>query len=233
MGERHMVYVRIDDKSYGHFVKEEIYYNDNVIGLHHQWLLGYEALNCLVNMLDVHQKHNIYHNHEGINYSPFQVHAMDSNYRTDSEKIYTHSEKILQALYIACPITGFWSNSARILDKDHLFWTDNNTGMTIIDLLEFNEPKYCFLNPGTMFVGGRLRALEQGIPLDAETYLTAFGDPPRRWPKNHLQYLLDKISDVKLLEKKDLYDIFLPKKVLGTSASEIEQHPQFLDIDEE
>lgn len=230
MGERHKVYVRIDDQRYGHFLDEEIYYNRRVIGLHHQWLLGYEALNCLVNLLDLHQKNNIIHENKSFNYSPFQVYAADTMYRTDLEKGYTHAEKVLQAIYTACPITGFWSNSAKILEKDKFFWSDNNTGITIVDLLAFDEPKYCFLNPGTMFVNGNLRAVERGMPLDAETYLSAFGDPPKQWPATHLLMLLDKIAKIKLLTKEDLYDIFLPKNRLA-SASEIEQAQRLLEID--
>ena len=118
MGERHKVYVRIDDQLYGRFLDEEIYYNRRVIGLHHQWLLGYDALNCLVNLLDLHQKNNIIHENKSFNYSPFQVYAADTMYRTDLEKGHTHAEKVLQAVYTACPITGFWSNSAKILEKD-------------------------------------------------------------------------------------------------------------------
>lgn len=226
MGERHLVYVRLDDQMYSRFIEEEIYYNGRVIGLHHQWLLGHDALNCLVNLLDVHQKNVFRHEERVFNSSPFQVYAMDSNYRIDLDKIYTHSEKVLQALYMACPITGFWSNSARILTKDHFFRTDNNTGITVVDLLAFEEPKYCFLNPGSLFVNGNLRTLERGAPLDAETYLSVFGDPPKRWPANHLALLLDKIAKVKLLTKAELYDIFLPKNVL---TGETERSPLFLE----
>jgi hypothetical protein len=225
MGERHLVYVRLDNKMYGHFLKEEIYYNGCVIGLHHQWLLGYDALNCLVNLLDVHQKNIIAHDGKLFNSSPFQVYAMDALYRIDNDKIYTHAEKVLQALYIACPITGFWSNSARILEKERFFWTDNNTGITVVDLLAFEEPKYCFLNPGSLFANGNLRTLEQGTPLDAETYVHAFGDPPKRWPVSHLSLLLDKVAKIKLLTKEQLYDIFLPKNVL---TGETERPPLFL-----
>ncbi|MCP4702875.1 MAG: hypothetical protein GY862_39345 [Gammaproteobacteria bacterium] len=45
MGERHLVYVRVDDTVYQNFQEEEIYYNRNVVGLHVQWLLGYSAFN--------------------------------------------------------------------------------------------------------------------------------------------------------------------------------------------
>lgn len=31
-----LIYVRIDDKMFGRFLDEEIYYNGRVIGLHHQ-----------------------------------------------------------------------------------------------------------------------------------------------------------------------------------------------------
>ena len=53
---------------------------------------------------------------------------------------------------------------------------------TIIDFFEFDRPKYCFMNPGSMFVNRSLASFDSCTPLDAPTYLTAFGDPPKRWP---------------------------------------------------
>lgn len=220
MGERHMIYLRLNDKQYGRFLDEEIYYNGQVIGLHHQWLVGHEAVNCLVNLLDLHEKNILRQDGRTFNASPFQVYAMDGLYRLDLDKIYTHAEKVLQAIYTVCPRTGFWSNSAHILPKEKFFWSDNNTGITVIDLLTFEEPSYCFLNPGTLFVNSNLHSLERGAPLDAATYLHACGDPPKRWPATHLPLLLDKLANVKLLTKAQLYDIFLPKHVL---PGEVEQ----------
>jgi len=232
MGERHMVYVRVDDTGFGQLVNEVIYYNNNVMGLHHQWLLGYDACNCLVNMIDMHQK-NVHFDeqteeHGAFNLSPFQLYAADPMYRRDISKVYTHAEKVMQALYNSCPITGFWSNSAKILDKEKLFWNDNNTGMTIIDFLECETPKYCFINPGSMFVDGNMDELESGVPLDAETYLTAFGDPPERWPEGRFEYILEKLSSIQLLTKAELYDIFLLKQRLDV-ATDLKPMPDFLE----
>ncbi len=56
MGERHLVYIRVDNRMYRDGNADELYYNSNVIGLHVQWLLGYSAVNCLVNMLDFHAR---------------------------------------------------------------------------------------------------------------------------------------------------------------------------------
>ncbi len=41
MGERHLVYIRVDNRMYRDGNADELYYNSNVIGLHVQWLLGY------------------------------------------------------------------------------------------------------------------------------------------------------------------------------------------------
>ncbi len=87
MGERHKVYVRIDDKMFGHYLDKEIYYNGRVVGLHHQWLLGYDALNCLVNLLAIHQKSQLVYDGKTFNSSPFQIYATDTNQRTDLEKV--------------------------------------------------------------------------------------------------------------------------------------------------
>lgn len=124
---------------------------------------------------------------------------------------------VLQAVYTACPVTGFWSGSAKILPKEHFFVIDTNTGITVVDLLASDEPKYCFLNPGTPFVNGGLRRIPPGMPLDAVTYLQAFGNPPARWPTGHLAILLDKIAKIKLLTQEELYDILLPKNRLAST----------------
>jgi len=181
MCERHLVYLRVNNELYGKLEEEEIYFNKNVIGIHVQWLLGYSALNCLVNLLDFHQKNVIHHDGKNINLSPFSQMASDSIYRADGNRKYTNAEKVLQALYSICPITGFWETSAKILDKHNFFSNDNNTGITIIDLLEFDQPKYCFLNPGSWFVDAAIKTLPSCEPLDAITYLTGFGQPPQNW----------------------------------------------------
>jgi len=142
--------------------------------------------------------------------------ASDFLYRQDPGQHYTNAENVLQALYRVCPITGFWETSAKILERTRFFYYDNNTGITVVDLLDFDNPKYCFINPGTAFVNHDVNTLEPGVPLDAQTYLTAFGTAPQAWNENHLSMLLQKISEVKLLTKAQLYDIFLPNKSLDS-----------------
>jgi hypothetical protein len=215
MGERHLIYLRVNNELYGKHEEEEIYFNKNVIGLHVQWLLGYSALNCLVNLLDFHQKNILHRDGKSFNLSPFSLMASDSMYRMDAGKKYTNAEKVLQALYSVCPITGFWETSAKILDRNDFFSNDNNTGITIVDLLEFDQPKYCFLNPGSWFVDNAIKTLPACEPLDASTYLTGFGQPPQDWDSGHLAVLLEKIAKVKLLTKQQLYAIFLPPSLLA------------------
>ncbi|MDM8530032.1 hypothetical protein QUF63_02590 [Anaerolineales bacterium HSG25] len=215
MGERHLVYARVDDTGYwGRQEQEQVYYNNNLLGLHHQWLLGYSALNCLVNVLDFHSRNIFIDGDKKMNFSPFHLNASDYLYRQGSESGCTHAEHALQAFYTACHITGFWGSSPTILQKDGFFYNDNNTGITIIDFLEFDQPKYCFMNPGSMFVNHDLASFESCTPLDAPTYLMAFGEPPKKWSEGHLTMLLDKISTVPLLTKEELYDIFLPQHAL-------------------
>jgi len=107
MGERHLVYVRVDDRIYQNRTDEENYYNRNVIGIHVQWLPGYSAFNFLVNMIDFHKKNIIESDRKKLNFSPFQLMASDFLHRSDTGKNYTNAEKILQAVYTFCPITGF------------------------------------------------------------------------------------------------------------------------------
>jgi hypothetical protein len=227
MGERHLVYLRVNNERYGKHEEEEIYFNKNVIGLHVQWLLGYSALNCLVNLLDFHRK-NIFHSDgKNINLSPFSQMASDSMYRMDAGRKYTNAEKVLQALYSVCSVTGFWETSAKILNKHDFFSNDNNTGITIIDLLEFDQPKYCFLNPGNWFVDTAIKTLPSCEPLDAVTYLTGFGQPPQDWNSEHLPVLFEKIAKVKLLTKQQLYTIFLPPSLLA--APDVEETVALLE----
>ncbi|NOQ35218.1 MAG: hypothetical protein GQ569_04905 [Methylococcaceae bacterium] len=222
MGERHLVYIRINDKSPLSKEGEELYYNGNVIGLHVQWLLGYDAFNCLVNILDFHKKN--------LNFSPFQLMASDFMNRQSPARKFTNAEKVLQALYTVCPITGFWENSASILDKDNFFYNDNNTGITVVDFLDFNEPRYCFINPNTLFVDSNVGSLTPCHPLDAQMYLSAFGQPPEIWEDGHLECLLEKISKVKVLSKEQLFDIFLPNNGLSYDKK-ITQIQDFLGIE--
>jgi hypothetical protein len=228
MGERHLVYVRVNNDIYKNYDEEEIYYNKNLIGLHLQWLLGYSALNCLINLLDFHQKNVIHREGKSFNLSPFQLMASDSMYRADGGRKYTNAEKVLQALYGVCPITGFWETSAKILDKDDFFSNDNNTGITIVDLLEFDQPKYCFLNPGSWFVDAAIKTLPPCEPLDAATYLAGFGQPPQDWESGHLAVLLEKIGKVKLLTKQQLYAIFLSSPLLA--ATQVDETVALLEF---
>lgn len=220
MGERHLVYVRINNKSPLYREEEGIYYNNNIIGIHVQWLIGHSAVNCLVNMLDFHWKNS--------NFSPFQLMASDFINRQDPSRKFTNAEKILLALYTVCPATGFWENSASLLDKTNFFYNDNNTGITIVDFFDFDEPKYCFINPNTPFVNSDLGKLAPCQPLDAETYLTAFGKPPQGWEDGHLDKLLIKLSKIKILTKEQLLDIFQSNNALSYDKK-IEQVQGFLD----
>jgi hypothetical protein len=224
MGERHLVYIRVDDRMYRDRSADELYYNDNVIGLHVQWLLGHNAVNCLVNMLDLHARNVTMVEGKPASISPFQVMASDFLYRADPHHHYTNAENVLQALYRACPITGFWESSSKILDKTRMFSPDNNTGITVVDFTDCMRPRYCFINPNTPFVTRNLKAFASCVPLDAATYVAAFGDAPKNWEPGHAARLIEKLSLVPLLTRDELIHIFLPKNrlasgVIGTVAA--------------
>ncbi len=229
MGERHLVYIRVDDRMYRDRNADELYYNGNVIGLHVQWLLGHSAVNCLVNMLDFHAGNVAMIEGKPASFSPFQVMASDFLYRADPNHHYTNAETVLQALYRACPITGFWERSPKILDKTNIFSPDNNTGITVVDFFDCMHPKYCFINPNTPFVTRDLKVFPPCVPLDAATYLTAFGDAPKNWESGHVTRLIEKLSIVPLLTKDELYHIFLSKKRFP-SESFHDRPPVFLDV---
>ncbi len=89
------------------------------------------------------------------------------------------------------------------------------------DILTFDKPKYCFIIPNTAFINNDVRMLESCTPLYAETYLTAFKEAPKGWSDNHLTMLMNKISEVKLLTKEELYDIFIPDKTLSYDPERI------------
>ena len=221
MGERHLVYVRVDNslfqEHYAHRL-DDLYYNRNLTGLHIQWLLGHSAVNCLVNMLNFHSKNVSVIEGKPISLSPFQVMASDLSDRGDRQQQYTQAERALQSLYRVCPITGFWTTGVKILDKDRLFYADNNTGITVVDFADCLHPKYCFLNPNTPFVTQPLKAFPACVPLDAATYLTAFGEVPKNWEQGHLERLLARLSAFPVLTREELYQIFLPQAYLATAS---------------
>lgn len=173
MGERHQIYLRtctnqqyfetdtVDDNSVvGRF------YRKSIIGLHVQFLMPYESIIFLSNLLKFHNK-NIYYDGDQvsslsplhINYSEYRTHfsgKTDGSYTfTPEGHVISHVEFYLKSLYTFCQNTGIYAKPVTMPYAEHKgsfkdpVTAQNDTGITIIDLVE--TPKYCFIkNCGIM-----------------------------------------------------------------------------------
>jgi hypothetical protein len=173
MGERHQVYLRTcasqpyiqtdtvnDDSIVGQF------YRKSIIGLHIQFLMPYESIIFLSNLLKFHNKNLYYNGDQVISSSPLHIYyseyythfsgKTDGSYSfTPKGHIISHVESYLKALYTFCQSTGIYAKPVimKYIDHKEIFkdpvTAQNDTGITIIDLVE--TPKYCFiLNCGIM-----------------------------------------------------------------------------------
>lgn len=149
MGQRHQAYLRLP----------VVYYNEGninnkperTIGLHHQWLYGYEAVHALYRYLawltnDENNLKYISHDEEG---------AFHGAYSFDYELGYFHQVHTLDAGEPDDPTQG-----------------DNNNGITIIDLAG-KKPRYCFMSLGYMeCLYDEESQPSAYTPIDVEKWLT-------------------------------------------------------------
>lgn len=147
MGQRHQAYLRLP----------EVYYNsDNVnnrpqrnVGLHHQWLYGYGAVNALYRFLawvkkDSDNLRYISHDENG---------AFEAAYSFDHELGYYHRVHTLTKEDSKDPNLG-----------------DNNNGITVIDLAG-KIPGYCFASIGHLeCLAGEFQPIEYA-PIGVDTWL--------------------------------------------------------------
>ncbi len=171
MGERHQVYLRTkhqyfepdtvdDDSVVGRF------YRKSIIGLHIQFLMPYESIIFLANVLKFHNKHMYDDGDQVMSLSP--LHITSSEYHThfsghtDGSYTFTpqghvisHLESYFKSLYTCCQNTGIYAKPVTMPYAEHkgIFkdpvTAQNDTGITIIDVVE--TPKYCFIkNCGIM-----------------------------------------------------------------------------------
>ena len=173
MGERHQVYVRTKQQL---FEPDAIdadsivgrLYRNSILGLHLQFLMPYESIIFLANLLKFHQKHLYDDGDRMISVSPLHIsfaeyHTHFSG-RNDGSYTYTptghviaHVEFYVKALYTCCPSTGIYAKPVAMPYAEHTaifhdpVTAQNDTGITIIDLRD--TPKYGFLkNCGIMGV---------------------------------------------------------------------------------
>lgn len=147
MGQRHQAYLRLP----------AVYYNPNNInnkparniGLHHQWLYGYSAVNALYRFLawlksDTDSLKYISHDEHG---------AFEAAYSFDHEIGYYHKVHTLGNEETNNPTLG-----------------DNNNGITVIDV-SGDKPAYCFASIGYLECLDGDEQPEQYKPIDVRTWL--------------------------------------------------------------
>lgn len=156
MGQRHQVYLRVKNKN-----------NDKteVIGLHHQWLYGYTAVRLLRNYLTF-------------------VGASDSSKAAATDY---NPTKVLEGAYSFDPDRGYHhgvhAGEDMKREAQDPRMGDNNNGITVIDLLDPDNPKYCFMSVGHLeclhdsvqhpgdIQDNQELFYENFIPIDAEQWM--------------------------------------------------------------
>lgn len=173
MGERHQVYLRTTHQLFEPDTIDEDsvagrFYRNSILGLHIQFLMPYESIIFLANLLKFHHKH-IHDDGERvmsvsplhISYAEYHTHYegyTDGSYTfTQSGHVISHVELYFRALYTCCPTTGIYAKPVTMpyANHKHIFHdpvtAQNDTGITIIDISD--TPKYGFIiNCGIMGV---------------------------------------------------------------------------------
>ncbi|MCP4405959.1 MAG: hypothetical protein GY801_52785 [bacterium] len=173
MGERHQVYLRTKQQYFKTDTIDEDsvvgrFYRNSILGVHIQFLMPYESIIFLANLLKFHHKH-IHDDGDHvmslsplhITFSEYHTHCSghtDGSYTfTPTGHVISHVEFYFKSLYTCCHTTGIYAKPVTMpyTEHTHIFHdpvtAQNDTGITIIDLSD--TPKYCFLkNCGIMGV---------------------------------------------------------------------------------
>lgn len=198
MGQRHQIYVALPEK---------YYYEGNpnnrpqtVIGIHHQWLYGYNAIRRLRNFVE-------FYKNSDKKYGPFSP-------KTSVD----HAMGALTALYSIDVQDGYYHGVHDIYEDGKGVECfdprkgDNNNGITIIDLTQ-PELKYCFMSVG------HLECLDKTMenryknfsPMSAEDYLLL------HYPKIRSIQEVDPDAETFRLEAIRCLEELEPSKVLKLS----------------
>lgn len=135
MGQRHQIYLRIPTEQ-------------QVCGIHHQWLYGCTALRSLANFLTFAKNSKDF---TGKAYGYELTHV-------------SNAERVLQAVYSIDVNEGYY-HQTHILqhgEPEQPTKGDNNNGITVIDL-SGDKPKYCF----SALYDGHLECLDDSVDLDS------------------------------------------------------------------
>lgn len=194
MGQRHQIYIRVNTETWK---DRKPTINQVTLGFHHQWLYGLTALQVLDNFLEA-CKNSV---------------AQDNKYGTFSYNGDLDAKKeAFKTILSYLPRTGTVERLHDISDehcvKDPAYG-DNNDGITVIDLVDPANPKYCFYSIGC--TEGEY-SLDEGI-YNAEQYLESY------WSKDKWNELsgrdgpLDlntvaRLNVTPMLDMARLYEIF-------------------------
>jgi len=173
MGERHQVYLRTTHQLFkpDTIAEDSVVgrlYRNSILGLHFQFLMPYESIIFLANLLKFYHKHLHYDGDHAMSLSPLHIafseyhthcsgHTDGSYTFTPTGHVISHVEFYFKALYTCCPMTGIYAKPVTMpyAEHTHIFHdpvtAQNDTGITIIDISD--TPKYGFIkNCGIMGV---------------------------------------------------------------------------------
>lgn len=200
MGQRHQVYVRLPETRKG---------PSRVVGIHHQWLYGHSAVRSLGRFIKF-------------------IKAQDSFY-ADS-LIQESGESILNSIYSIEIETGYYHRVHQLYAEcEDPNRGDNNDGITIIDLKDRKNPKYCFMSLHHLECD---KTTSDGIvnykPMSGFDYFSAYYPNGLKMNKhtsndermviNQLNESLKLLDGLKLLTKKQVQEIFPKMNMVAKKA---------------
>ncbi|KAL9628407.1 MAG: hypothetical protein Q9204_005905, partial [Flavoplaca sp. TL-2023a] len=165
MGQRHQLFV----------IARIIGRYRQLAAIHHQWLYGHTALRRCRDTL------NIFGNKT--NRIPLQQELIAASQKHDDFWLAAHddrdkNEHVPFPFIMTCLVTGASFNldgyyHKVLVEPFHMAYDegDNNNGITVFDITEPDNPRYCFVD----FAGMESeREVDLNIPLSARTYLEAY-----------------------------------------------------------
>lgn len=210
MGQRHQLYVRIENPTNGLYnenVKKEFrkVFGSNkysIIALHHQWLYGASALGMVKHILNITDKDKLSSS------NPFNYEYIGYNTSNGLESYIDKVMSMLQVITDEDFPRGIGIEGMHFLNTESLDYTkdftlgDNNDGISIIDTI---NRKYCFMNIGNQYDDDveSVNKYEPYKPLSGEEYVSAY------YPNDEevIQNATNWLSDYKVLTKSEVLKI--------------------------
>ena len=182
MGKRHQIYIRVPEIDYGENNPNNR--PERIIGFHHQWLYGATACEVLFNFLTFFEKHR-----ENQEYNIF------TSFRALEEL-----DMLCQFILSYYPDNAGFEGMHDISDTaciENPHFGDNNDGITVIDISNINDPKYCFASLG--FTNSSDLRMAEGAYC-AKDYLSSYYKEAV-WPEVQGRGGQDIVSTMARLEK--------------------------------